>query len=68
MLQLQKSWVGINIFNYCVLFWWPHYRKDVNRGGAENMDRNIAGLERLSCKGRLDAGIVSPGTKKKAEV
>lgn len=37
----------------------------MNRGGAENMDRNIAGLERLSCKGRLDAGIVSPGTKKK---
>lgn len=37
----------------------------MNRGGAENMDRNVAGLERLSCKGRLDARIVSPGTKKK---
>eukprot|EP00061_Rhincodon_typus_P009856 g33672.t1 len=55
MLQMYKTSVRLRL-EYCVLFWLPHYMKDMEafQRVQKKSTRILPGLECISCKERLD--------------
>ena len=55
MVRLYKTLVRLNL-EYCVQFWSPNYRKDINK--VERVQRRftrmLLGLEKLNYKERLN--------------